>query len=939
MYISRLQLKGFKSFGASHDLILSSGFTAIVGPNGSGKSNLLDALRWSLGDSSAARLRISRQSDLLFQGSVSREKAKEAEVTLHLRDEERVCTIKRRVTAPDGVTSLFVDNSRRTLAELDAIKRSWKLEGARFAFIGQGEVQETLKQSPVERRMYFEVLFGIDIYRKKRMDAQDRLASVEEESEQLRHLMGELFARRNEIAPEVERASQLRAILDGMEEDRKMLYWLRRAECERVIRSLSEELEKASSTHEGASFWSSFWKKAESAAAAEIDRASQAHSRQTWELEQCRNRFDSLMKSGYAAAAGLRSAMMRITEGKEETAEAGERYEKLLAEQKSSSEENKKARAEVDEAQKALDAVEKKWHEYNERLEATRREREKWNAEKARLEGELQKSRAKLSYLGKELLEMRSKKDAAPDERKDIDAQIKNISEERDRLNSEQEKTVQEHTKLYTLCQTLAAELQRARREASNLSSKLNDATDALQAGLYPPAVRHLLSAAKLKRLDADPHAVIDVINAPVELASALEAYLGGRQFQLLVEDMEEAGRCIDRLKQNSAGTATFLPLERARPRFPNKAYKMPASGIVGWATDLITVEDHWLPAIQHIMGDLLIVDKYDTGKELVRSGFRSPVVTMDGDVFQPGGTVSGGRSQKSGRALEMKAQVAKLEADAAKARSCAEALSKKYKEAEGREASASEAKEEYTRRIRELNGKIAVLEDQKERIAREQKRAASERTRVLESIKAEGRNWKDLTSGLSALEDKRDSASDVEDDRKLIEEREKCRARAAVAASSLTAGFAMAERIRNDVRAQEKKLQRLEEEMAELDQHCLQARSSLSRIGKSCLEIHDRRKELFAQMEEHGALYSRLEKLKKYTAARSVKAESRMREDTEKLSAMRSKISENERDLTELYNTWDDQFPYPGAEKLPENVSTDELRRRIREGDRKIKS
>ncbi|MBR4401533.1 MAG: chromosome segregation protein SMC [Synergistes sp.] len=939
MYISRLQLKGFKSFGASHDLILSSGFTAIVGPNGSGKSNLLDALRWSLGDSSAARLRISRQSDLLFQGSVSREKAKEAEVTLHLRDEERVCTIKRRVTAPDGVTSLFVDNSRRTLAELDSIKRSWKLEGARFAFIGQGEVQETLKQSPVERRMYYEVLFGIDIYRKKRMDAQDRLASVEEESGQLRHLMDELFARRAEIAPEVERAAQMRAILDSMEDDRKMLYWLRRAECERVIRVLSGELEKASSKHEGAAFWSSFWKKAESSAASEIDRASQAHSRQTWELEQCRNRFDGLMKSGYAAAAGLRSAKMRIAEGKEETAEAREHYEKLLNEQKNSAEENKKAKAEVDEAQKALDAIEKKWQEYNERLEATRREREKWNAEKARLEGELQKSKAKLSYLGKELLEMRTKKDAVPDERKDIDAQINKISEERDRLNGEQEKLAEEHTKLYTLCQTLAAELQRARREASNLTSRLNDASDALQAGLYPPAVRHLLSAAKLKRIDADPHAVIDVINAPVELAAALEAYLGGRQFQLLVEDMEEAGRCIDRLKQNSAGTATFLPLERARPRYPNKAYKLPAAGIIGWATELMTVEEHWLPAVQHIMGDLLIVDKYDTGKELVRSGFRSPVVTMDGDVFQPGGTVSGGRSQKSGRALEMKAQVAKLEADAAKAKSYAEALSKKYKEAEGKEASASEAKEEYTRRIRELNGKIAVLEDQKDRIAREQKRAASERTRVLESIKAEGLNWNAVISSLAELEEKRDSASDVEDDRKLIEEREKCRARATVAASSLTSGFAMAERIRDDVRAQEKKLQRLEEEMSELDQQCLQARSSLARTGQACLEIHNRRKELLAEMEEHGALYSKLEKLKKYTAERGAKAEKKMREDNEQLSAMRSKISETERDLTELCNTWEDQFPYPGAEELPEKVSTDELRRRIREGDRKIKS
>ena len=104
MYISRLQLKGFKSFGGSHDLILSSGFTAIVGPNGSGKSNILDALRWSLGDSHAGRLRISRQSDLLFQGSISLPAAKEAEVLLRAKG--------------FGITSLDVhgrDNDRSML--------------------------------------------------------------------------------------------------------------------------------------------------------------------------------------------------------------------------------------------------------------------------------------------------------------------------------------------------------------------------------------------------------------------------------------------------------------------------------------------------------------------------------------------------------------------------------------------------------------------------------------------------------------------------------------------------------------------------------------------------------------------------------------------------------------------------------------------------------
>ena len=205
--------------------------------------------------------------------------------------------------------------------------------------------------------------------------------------------------------------------------------------------------------------------------------------------------------------------------------------------------------------------------------------------------------------------------------------------------------------------QTLAAELQRARREASNARSKLNEVTEAMQADLYPRPVQYLLSAARLNRLDASPHAVVDVFTCDPKYSTALEAYLGGRQFQLLVEDLEEAGRCIDKLKVNAIGRATFLPLERCRPRYPDKQFRLPKEGITGWAMDLVKVDDHWLPGIEQIMGDLLIVENYAVGQDLVRAGFKGPVATLEGDVFQPGGTVSGGRSQKSGKTIEMKAR------------------------------------------------------------------------------------------------------------------------------------------------------------------------------------------------------------------------------------------------------------------------------------------
>ena len=336
MYIDRLQLKGFKSFGGSHNLILSPGFTAIVGPNGSGKSNLLDALRWALGDSNAGRLRISRQSDLLFQGSASLPATKEAEVVLQLREESSSCLIKRRVTAPDGATVLFVDNLRKTLAELDEVKHIWKLEGDKFAFIGQGEVAEVIKQRPSERRMRLESLFGIDIYRKRRAEAADRLATVKEEYEKLRNLMTELKNNREEIAPEVKRASQLREILDSIEEDRKLLYWLRRSSSEDAVEAAAAQIEDIRALDERLAVFRSIWQGGFDNVERKISESAKMRQQQLSDMEQYRNRFDGLIKSGFSSASALRSAGSRLAQVREDRDNAKLRLQTLTNEQSES---------------------------------------------------------------------------------------------------------------------------------------------------------------------------------------------------------------------------------------------------------------------------------------------------------------------------------------------------------------------------------------------------------------------------------------------------------------------------------------------------------------------------------------------------------------------------------------------------------------------------
>ncbi|HOO88990.1 MAG TPA: AAA family ATPase, partial [Synergistales bacterium] len=229
MYIERLHLKGFKSFGASLDLLLSPGFTAIVGPNGSGKSNLLDALRWVLGEAGSQRLRIVKQGDLLFSGSVTLPPASRAEVSLLLRStphsgresahspEAGQCVLRRSYSSETG-TVLTVDGTRVRLSDLDEVKRLWHLEGDQFAFIGQGEVAEAIHQRPAQRRAHLEVLFGIDQYRKKRNETSQKLVAASEEVLRLGALAAELTHRREEIAPAVEIAQAAKKITDELEE-------------------------------------------------------------------------------------------------------------------------------------------------------------------------------------------------------------------------------------------------------------------------------------------------------------------------------------------------------------------------------------------------------------------------------------------------------------------------------------------------------------------------------------------------------------------------------------------------------------------------------------------------------------------------------------------------------------------------------------------------
>ena len=890
MFIAQLNLKGFKSFGQAHSLPLSKGLTAIVGPNGSGKSNLLDGLRWALGENQAARLRITRQQDLIFQGSASLMPGSSAEVELRMSDGRRQTSLRRRFEIDSG-GNLFVDGGRIRLQDLETLKRKWRLEGDRFAFIGQGEVTEVIQQRPMQRRAHLEALFGIDLYRKKRDQATQRLDTARAELERLLTLMGELRARRSEIAPEVRRAIKVRELTASLEESRRILYWIRRAALEEARRRASSGLEDLRRERDIRVGWTERWRfflEVVEKRIADLDegnrKVQEAWDRKTSVLEEYRRKTFGQGTRLRTLVGELDSHRQRLDREQETLARAEE-------EGGQSARRLEEERREQEEAAESLGRLQKRWEELAGAMDASRRRREEILSRQAELELQLQQGGARCAFLGRRCLELGSDFSRIREKLGGISA---SLEEARERISAAEEDyrlVLEEHRQAYTACQKLGASLQQSRREVKKAGDSLEELREVSEMEIYPRPVRYLLSASRLGRVEASPRAIVDLFTCPEKITRAVEAFLGGRQFWLAVETLEEARRCIDALKTGQAGRATFLPLERCRPRRPDRT---PAgSGIVGWARDLLECEPFWQDALDHVLGDLLIVEDYSTGAALVRQGVRYPIVTLEGDVFQPSGTVAGGARKQGPGALEVRRKVQAMESALEERRAALDNLSRELAAAEEREIRLGENKENLGVRIREMKEEYAGSEAGEKVLLRDREALSADLERVFSelaeygSVRLEGiRERARLSLELAELPE----SSEEEGLPSLLAE---ARSRLAITTERVRSLEELDSRIRKDLQEAAQREEGLLVEMESLRQESALCRKELEGLGTAYLHVWQERRALSGRFRDRNELVRRVMSLKGRVQVRLERARSRQ-EDLLAREAARRQEMEN---------------------------------------------
>lgn len=924
MYIERLHLKGFKSFGASLELLLSPGFTAIVGPNGSGKSNLLDALRWALGEAGSQRLRIVKQGDLLFSGSVTLPPASRAEVTLLLRSsmlagraEDRArgaaqCILKRSYS-PETGTVLTVDGERLRLSDLDEVKRLWHLEGDQFAFIGQGEVAEAIHQRPAQRRAHLEVLFGIDQYRKKRNETSQKLAAASEETLRLGALAAELSNRREEIAPAVEKALAAKKLTDELDDKRRGYYFFRRRLLEEKSALLEDELRALREEETLRLRWKELWEAMYTRSVRRCGEQEERVKRLLGDRDELVARREGLRRSCFACAASIREILTRRRSLGEEQTGVVSRLESLMAE----SDDLKRKEAALESEHGALAAerelLRRRVRELHEAIDADRRRKHATTNTLAALSGELETLRSRLVSRRSFLESCGADLAVSEESARSMEEALRDASERLLMLEKQEPEVVEAHSDIFARCRTTGGALQSARKEASSLEGALEDLRSA-EDSMYPEPVRFLTAADRLGKLPVPVKVAADAFTCPQRVTSALEAYLGGRQYWVLVKTLAEAGRCIDMLKERRAGRATFLPLERSRPRFPQSRFSLPKSGVVGWAMDLVSVDREWEPAVMHLLGDLLVVERYDDGAALVNRGASFPIVSLDGEVFATSGTVSGGRARSSAGAIERRSRIVESEEKLKTLKRRIAELTRALAEEEALERARAAEKDEWARLLRETKKEVEekrreleMERSRRDRLANEHATGGAEASAWETRISAIETEMKELMATVVPSAENADVSAlparlkEIEGACVLLEER-------------LSSVRALRERAGEELaRSGERRRSLLEEERAASLRE-QEERRRLSQRGKEQYRIFLELREILGELDRvHGK--------ERALAARSAKVSARSRAAVERAGTLRTKadalVQQRENlaeELRRLIEAWDDEHPYDAA-------------------------
>ncbi|MBI5000199.1 MAG: chromosome segregation protein SMC [Euryarchaeota archaeon] len=676
MYLKRIVMENFKSFGKRIELPLLPGYTAITGPNGSGKSNISDAILFVLGPKSSRAIRAGKLPDLIFNGGPSKRAASECKVSLLFDNSDNVLptgekevelTRHIRLTpghASDYSSNFFINGRRSQLADFDDLLSHARLSADGYNFIQQGDINRIIQMGAVERRRILDDIAGITKFDADIAKADGERKTVEENLGKIQIILDEIGAQLKQLEHDRGDALKYREFKERLDLANAQIVFKNREQLDHQISGLRKQIEKGDA--DVAKMAESRSRLAEDLLKAQDETKrleAEIQSRSTDESKAVRAKLDQLNVDEARAQDAVNSSMERAKFDRDEISKIKKEETKLkkaLAEAQAAHDETEAQHkkltseleghqkrykelenhaagsdAEVKELQKSLIALTKDIDEKGDKLRALIVEKDRLAAQKDRLlqqAAQLEEEHKTAEFQFKDM-DWRMKE--ARKDSKATDGEIKKLTDDFHDAKKRELELTKESTELDAAVKRLSREYAQFKAES--------DAQDSVRKG-YTRAVNIILEARDKGELKGVHGTIAELAKVDGKYETALYTAAGPRMQAIVVEDDETAAKAIDLLKRGRAGRAAFLPLNKMLDGRPRGKALMAVKEAQGFAIDLIKFEEKYRSAFWYVFGDTIVVDNLTSARRLM-GGVR--LVTIDGALIEASGAIIGGEKEE----------------------------------------------------------------------------------------------------------------------------------------------------------------------------------------------------------------------------------------------------------------------------------------------------
>lgn len=679
MYLKSIEVHGFKSFAKKLVFEFHNGITGIVGPNGSGKSNVADAVRWVLGEQSAKQLRGASMQDVIFSGTEMRKPQSYAYVSLTISNEDHKLNlpyeevqVARRVYR-SGESEYLLNGATCRLRDVQELFFDTGIGKEGYSIIGQGQIDKILSGKPDERRELFDEAAGIVKFKKRKASAEK---SLEAESQNLLRVEDILTELEKQVGPLMEQSKKAREYLHLKDELKRQEVGLFRMDYE-SLQQETEEIEKNLS-HTRGELETAKEEKEQSRSQYDEVETSIAEFDRSVERKKEKVNQDKLLINNFESEIRItQEKISSVTQGKEyykertdamelARASAEEELSEYLVSQKDSLDQltdiQKKEQEITDQlAQIEKDILEKEiqLNEQNETIIDSMNASSRITVEQQKAKSMLEQNNIRKAELNQKILANKTQFSSAEEEMKKEEELLRTAKKELDQEYVERKALLRKADEKRNEILSFQQEQQENQKQYHTLNSRLDTLKNmAERYDGYGQSIRHVME--QKKNQPGLLGVVADLIHVDEKYIMAVETALGGNIQNIVTKDEQVAKDMIRFLKKNRFGRATFLPLTTVTPKKdPFRDEILSEQGVLGNVASKVKRDSVYDSVVEYLLGRYLLVDTIDHAIEISKKYHYSlRIVTLEGELFHPGGSLSGGTFKNNSNLLGRKKEL-----------------------------------------------------------------------------------------------------------------------------------------------------------------------------------------------------------------------------------------------------------------------------------------